>query len=112
MKKIIFFMLIAFFLSTTVHALTPTPGDISAIRNLVNKYEEAYQNKDISGMVRCVDKRSQWYQGLEKNMKAEFDKFKYIRIYSTEKGIEQAPDKNLKNRDDLPLMLAHRDSPL
>ena len=48
-----------------------TEQDFASIRNLIEKYELAYSQKNIKGMIEYCDKNSPWFSGLEDNMKKE-----------------------------------------
>jgi len=76
-----------------------TERDFTSIRNLIDKYESSYSQKDIKGMVECCDKNSEWFKGLEDSMRKEFERYKYIRLKSKDKRLVR--DSNSKKEDDL-----------
>jgi tetratricopeptide (TPR) repeat protein len=73
--------------------------DFVSISNLIDRYESAYSQKDVKGMIECCDKDSEWFAGLEDSMKKEFDRYQYIRIGSKEKKLGRDPQG--KREDDL-----------
>jgi tetratricopeptide (TPR) repeat protein len=69
-----------------------TDADIVLIRDVISKYEQAYNRKDIPGMLECCDKSSEWFKGLEDEIAQEFKRFKYLRAFSAEKRISIDPN--------------------
>lgn len=76
-----------------------TEPDFVFIRNLIDKYESAYSQKNIKGMVECCDENSQWFKGLEDSMRKEFNRYDYIRFKSSDKRLIRDPQGT--SEDDL-----------
>ncbi|MDD4203239.1 MAG: hypothetical protein PHQ52_07210, partial [Candidatus Omnitrophica bacterium] len=73
--------------------------DLIDIRTCVDKYEQAYSEKNVKSMIDCCDIDSEWFKGFEDSMTKEFARYEYIRLKSTEKKL--ARDPNGTKEDDL-----------
>lgn len=98
LRAYIFILVIIIFSCVEVRAEI-TEQDFTSIRNLIDRYEGAYSQKDIKGMVECCDKNSEWFKGLEDSMQKEFKRYQYIRLKSKDKRLVRDP--NSKKKDDL-----------
>lgn len=98
LRAYIFILVIIIFSGVEVRAEI-TEQDFTSIRNLIDRYEGSYSQKDIKGMVECCDKNSEWFNGLEDSMQKEFKRYQYIRLKSKDKRLVR--DSNSKKEDDL-----------
>lgn len=83
-------MSIAFLSLYASYLWADTQEDISSEEaiSIIDKYEEAYMNKDLNKMLEYVDQGSKWFQsGFLEEFKAMFNAFTHMRLYHFKKRL-------------------------